>query len=140
VLLYPRERNMWPAPNGSQPQARADARLGAPLDPWPGLQVKGRPLTAATIRAGPGYLEVPFVATHETKRGRGFGRCVVEAIEEVARALGITRLLLCSTCEEGVRNTWKHLVRGPGRWGWGLWLRGGGAAWAAQPALQSAAL
>lgn len=59
--LFPTHR--WPAPNGSQPQERADGRLGAPLDPWPGLAIKGRPLTAATIRSGPGYLEVPFVAT-----------------------------------------------------------------------------
>lgn len=59
------------------------------------LQVKGKPLSAATIRTGPGYIEVPFVATHENKRGRGFGRCVVEAIEEVARAMGIKKLLLC---------------------------------------------
>jgi hypothetical protein len=56
---------MWPAPNGSQPQPRADVRLGAPLDPWPGLQIKGRPLSAATIRVGPGYLEA--------RRGRGRG-------------------------------------------------------------------
>jgi GNAT superfamily N-acetyltransferase len=109
VLLYPRDRNMWPAPNGSKPQPRADPRLGAPLDPWPGLQIKGRPLSAATIRAGPGYLEVPFVATHENKRGRGFGRCLVEAIEEISRALKIERLLLCSTLEEHVKTTWRHL-------------------------------
>ncbi|GBF91886.1 hypothetical protein Rsub_04991 [Raphidocelis subcapitata] len=112
VLLYPRERNIWPAPAGpsrSHPQPRADGRLGAPLDPWPGLAIKGRPLSAATIRAGPGYLEVPFVATHENKRGRGFGRCVVEAIEEIARALAIQRLLLCSTKEEHVHSTWRHL-------------------------------
>jgi len=109
VLLYPRERNMWPAPNSSQPQPKADPRLGAPNDPWPGLMIKGRPLTAATIRSGPGYLEVPFVATHENKRGRGFGRCIVEAIEDISRALGIGRLLLCSTCEEHVQSTWKHL-------------------------------
>jgi GNAT superfamily N-acetyltransferase len=100
---------MWPAPNGSRPEARADTRLGAPLDPWPGLQAKGRPLSAATIRSGPGYLEVPFVATHENKRGRGFGRCVVEAIEDVARAVGVPQLLLCSTVEEHVQSTWKHL-------------------------------
>jgi ribosomal protein S18 acetylase RimI-like enzyme len=72
-------------------------------------QVKGKPLSAATIRTGPDYIEVPFVATHESKRGRGFGRCVVEAIEDVARALNIPRLLLCSTCEASVSNTWKHL-------------------------------
>ena len=63
VLLYPRDRNAWPAPGASKPGPRADARLGAPADPWPALAAKGRPLSAATIRAGPGYLEVPFVAT-----------------------------------------------------------------------------
>ncbi|KAI8464587.1 MAG: hypothetical protein J3K34DRAFT_113160 [Monoraphidium minutum] len=109
LLLFPRERNLWPAPNASRPEPRADGRLGAPSDPWPGLLVRSRPLTAATIRAGPGYLEVPFVATHENKRGRGFGRCVVEAVEDVGRALGIGALLLCSTVEEHVRATWSHL-------------------------------
>lgn len=63
VLLYPRDRNAWPAPGASKPAPRADARLGAPADPWPALAAKGRPLTAATVRSGPGYLEVPFVAT-----------------------------------------------------------------------------
>lgn len=71
--------------------------------------MKGKPLTSATIRTGPGYIEVPFVATHENKRGRGFGRCILEAIEEVARALNIGRLLLCSTREDSVWSTWKHL-------------------------------
>lgn len=73
------------------------------------MQFKGKPLSAATIRTGPDYIEIPFVATHENKRGRGFGRCVVEAVEEIARALNINRLLLCSTCEASVANTWRHL-------------------------------
>lgn len=85
----------------------ADLRTGCCLICF--SQVKGKPLTSATIRTGPGYIEVPFVATHENKRGRGYGRCVVEAIEEVARALNIGRLLLCSTREESVSSTWKHL-------------------------------
>jgi hypothetical protein len=46
---------MWPAPNGSQPQPRADARLGAPLDPWPGLQVGGQ----ARSGAGAGWMRWP---------------------------------------------------------------------------------
>eukprot|EP00879_Flechtneria_rotunda_P028432 GHRR01030541.1.p1 GENE.GHRR01030541.1~~GHRR01030541.1.p1 ORF type:complete len:160 (+),score=56.36 GHRR01030541.1:1261-1740(+) len=101
---------MWPAPGQyDKPQPRRHPKLGAPLDPLPGLMAKGKPVTAATIRTGPGYIEVPFVATHENKRGRGFGRCIVEAIEEVARALNIDRLLLCSTREESVANTWRHL-------------------------------
>jgi GNAT superfamily N-acetyltransferase len=103
LLLYPRDRCMWPAPFQNQtPTERAHPKLGAPLDPWPALVVKGKPLTAATIRSGPGYLEVPFVATHESKRGRGYGRCCVEAIEEVARALDINRLLLCRWAAAGV--------------------------------------
>lgn len=109
LLLYPRERNLWPAPNASRPQPRAHPSLGAPADPWPGLAARGRPLSAATIRTGPGYIEVPFVATHEGKRGRGFGRCVLEAIEAISRALRVPALLLCSTCEESVRRTWTHL-------------------------------
>uniref|UniRef100_A0A383V5Q1 N-acetyltransferase domain-containing protein n=1 Tax=Tetradesmus obliquus TaxID=3088 RepID=A0A383V5Q1_TETOB len=110
LVLLPRERVMWPAPGQyDKPEPKKHPLLGAPLDPLPGLQVKGKPLSAATIRTGPGYIEVPFVATHENKRGRGFGRCVVEAIEEVARAMGIKKLLLCSTREESVSNTWKHL-------------------------------
>lgn len=45
------------------------------------------------------------MATHESKRGRGFGRCVVEAVEDVARALNIPRLLLCrcaGLCRAGI--------------------------------------
>ena len=71
----------------------------------------GKPVCAATIRVSLGYLEVrqihehdftwymtvspgtvalclnalqvPFFATHETKRKRGYGRALIEAIEEV---------------------------------------------------------
>ena len=110
LLLYPRERSCWPAPTQHQKATpRAHPILGAPKDPWPALQIKGKPLSAATIRSGPDYLEVPFVATHEAKRGRGYGKCVVEAIEEIARALNMPRLLLCSTAEEPVQATWHHL-------------------------------
>lgn len=92
--------------------------LGAPKPPLPVLRIKGgsnplagfaKPVCAATIRAGPGYLEVPFVATHEAKRGRGYGRCMVEAIEDLARALRVPLLLLCSTNDEAVKATWLHL-------------------------------
>lgn len=46
-------------------------RLEAPLPAVPVLQTHGTPICAATIRAGPGFLEVPFYATHETKRNKG---------------------------------------------------------------------
>eukprot|EP00775_Hariotina_reticulata_P010975 gene10975-11130_t len=110
LVLLQRERVMWPAPGQyDKPEPKKHPLLGAPLDPLPALQVKGKPLSAATIRTGPDYIEIPFVATHENKRGRGFGRCVVEAVEEIARALNINKLLLCSTCEASVANTWRHL-------------------------------
>ena len=36
-------------------------------------------------------------------------RCLVEAIEDVARALGLPKLMLCSTNDESVKSTWLHL-------------------------------
>ena len=42
-------------------------------------------------------------------RGKGHGRALVEAIEEVARCLGLPRLLLCSTDDPNVKGTWRHL-------------------------------
>lgn len=53
-------------------------------------------------------MEVPFFATRESRQGRGFGRCLLEAIEEVARAVGVSKLLLCSTDDEKTTSTWKH--------------------------------
>lgn len=61
--------------------------LGAPLDPLPQLLINSKPVCAATIRGGPGYLEVPFFATQDTKRNRGFGRALLEAIEDIARCV-----------------------------------------------------
>ena len=42
-------------------------------------------------------------------RGKGHGRALVEAVEEVARCLGLPRLLLCSTDDPNVKGTWRHL-------------------------------
>jgi GNAT superfamily N-acetyltransferase len=101
--------------------ARGHAAAAAPpcRDPLPQLLTAGKPICAATIRVGLGYLEVsiqahfpicmrisssesrsriddrdhivviclqvPFFATAETKRNRGYGRALLEAIEDVAR-------------------------------------------------------
>lgn len=54
-------------------------------DPLPQLLTGGKPICAATIRVGLGYLEVPFFATADTKRNRGYGRALLEAIEDIAR-------------------------------------------------------
>lgn len=101
-------------------QASAVEKLDAPLPALPVLQTHGTPICAATIRAGPGFLEVPFYATHEAKRNKGramhseekvndmvpicahrcaagHGRALLEAIEAVCRATDIPVILLCST-------------------------------------------
>lgn len=36
-------------------------------------------------------------------------RCLVEAIEQVARKLGLPKLMLCSTNDHAVKSTWQHL-------------------------------
>ncbi|GLI58757.1 hypothetical protein VaNZ11_000514 [Volvox africanus] len=112
LVILPRYRSGWPPPGGEVTAAdepRKPRLLGAPKSPLPALQTHGKPVTAATIRSGPGYLEIPFVATHENKRGRGYCRCLVEAIEEIARALGLKKLMLCSTNDTSVQSTWQHL-------------------------------
>ena len=38
-------------------------------------------------------MQVPFFATHEAKRKRGYGRALVEAIEEVGELLLLLLLL-----------------------------------------------
>ncbi|GLC45090.1 hypothetical protein PLESTB_001467200 [Pleodorina starrii] len=112
LVILPRYRSGWPPPGGevtAPGEPRKHRPIGAPKSPLPTLQTHGKPVTAATIRSGPGYLEIPFVATHENKRGRGYCRCLVEAIEEIARALGLKKLMLCSTNDASVQSTWQHL-------------------------------
>ncbi len=77
LVILPRYKSTWPPPGGYAPgeQPKSVGILGGPKEPLPVLQACGKPLTAATIRTGPGYLEIPFVATHENKRGRGYCRC-----------------------------------------------------------------
>ncbi|KAL3150111.1 hypothetical protein ABBQ38_013450 [Trebouxia sp. C0009 RCD-2024] len=110
IVLLPRWRPHWPAPGlFLKDHPKLFDKLGAPKNPWPVLMCDGKPVCAATVRVSLGYLEVPFFATHETKRKRGYGRALIEAIEEVARALDVPRLLLCSTDDPVVKTTWRHL-------------------------------
>eukprot|EP00195_Chlamydomonas_chlamydogama_P016772 CAMPEP_0202912740 /NCGR_PEP_ID=MMETSP1392-20130828/58548_1 /ASSEMBLY_ACC=CAM_ASM_000868 /TAXON_ID=225041 /ORGANISM="Chlamydomonas chlamydogama, Strain SAG 11-48b" /LENGTH=245 /DNA_ID=CAMNT_0049603753 /DNA_START=372 /DNA_END=1106 /DNA_ORIENTATION=+ len=111
LVILPRYYSHWPAPDypGNVEGIKTQPSLGAPKHPMPMLQTHGKPMSAATIRTGPGYIEVPFVATHESKRGRGYCRCLVEALEDISRALGITRIMLCSTNDTSVKSTWQHL-------------------------------
>ncbi|KAF5832100.1 hypothetical protein DUNSADRAFT_12149 [Dunaliella salina] len=111
VVILPRYVSPWPYPGdpGNCEGKKAHPDLGGPLPPFPMLQTHGRPMCAATIRSGPGYLEVPFVATQEHKRGKGYCRCLLEAIEDIARALKLEKLMLCSTNDPIVKSTWHHL-------------------------------
>jgi len=111
VVVLPRYVSHWPYPGSlsNREGKRTHPDMGAPLPPYPLLQTHGRPVSAATIRSGPGYLEIPFVATHEGKRGRGYCRCLIEAIEDIARALAVPKLMLCSTNDAVVKSTWHHL-------------------------------
>jgi GNAT superfamily N-acetyltransferase len=84
---------------GSVPLSRGSRGCCCPpcRDPLPQLLTAGKPICAATIRVGLGYLEVPFFATAETKRNRGYGRALLEAIEDVAR-WGMPFMISSSDC------------------------------------------
>lgn len=110
VALLPRFRPGWPPPGSyEKEEPKRHPMLGAPLPPLPQLLMAAKPISVATIRSGIGYLEVPFVATQDGKRNKGYGRALVEAIEQIARALDIPKLLLCSTDDQDVINTWIRL-------------------------------
>lgn len=54
-------------------------------------------------------MEVPFFATVEHRKGQGFGRALLEAMEELCRALGIPYILLCSENAKHTRAIWEHM-------------------------------
>lgn len=93
MVILPRYVCTWPPPNDDQlpcstiVEGERKGGIGGPKNPLPFLQSHGKPLTAATIRAGPDYLEVPFVATHESKRGRGYCRWGVHQATLLMQAL-----------------------------------------------------
>ena len=111
VLLIPRFRPGWPPPGAYEAEGPAPSipALGAPLRPLPLLMPAGKPICAAAVRAAPGYVEVPFFATAEARRNRGYGRALLECIEAIARAAGAPRLLLCATDDPVTRGTWLSL-------------------------------
>lgn len=126
IVLLPRFVPDHPPPGSVREEPKASPQIGAPANPVPPLSSHGRPISAATIRCGPGYLEIPFFATHDAKRGRGYGRALLEAVEDVARACGVERLLLCSTNEEHVKATWTSL-------GFGFVIEGDLQRWSIDP-------
>lgn len=99
ILLFTRHRPEHPPPGAydAAPPPSVPG-LGCALPPKPCLMVRGnKPVSVATIRVGDGYMEVPFFATSDNHRGKGYGHCLLEAIEAVcsaSRVLGGT----CCAC------------------------------------------
>ena len=118
VVAVPRHRPAWPRPDATPAGAgepgsvyREQEGQAPPvrlLPPVPALAAAGRPMCAATVRVGAGYLEIPFFATQPSKQYRGYGRCLLEAIEAMARKLGMRTLLLCSTNDPRTLSIWRH--------------------------------
>jgi len=111
LVLFPRFKLLWPPPSAPYTTEIKvqHPQLGAPLPPKPHILVHNKPICAATVRLGPGWMEVPFYATQETRRNRGNGRALLEAIEDVCRLMKIPRVLLCSTDDPKVKGTWQRL-------------------------------
>lgn len=69
----------------------------------------GRPVSCATIRGTPDFLEIPFWATRPEKRRKGYARALLQGIEDIARTVGARELLLPSAKEPEVKAVWEHL-------------------------------
>ncbi|KAK9915818.1 hypothetical protein WJX75_004529 [Coccomyxa subellipsoidea] len=110
VALLPRFKPGWVPPRAYEDEApKRHPELGAPAAPLPALMPNGKPICSAVIRAGPGFLEVPFFATQDSRRNKGYGRALLQAIEEIARACKLPYLLLCSTDDPDVKATWRAM-------------------------------
>jgi GNAT superfamily N-acetyltransferase len=84
-MLFGRHKPEYPPP-GAYDDASPSVvpGLGGSLPARPRLMTKAaKPVCVATIRVGDGYMEVPFFATNDNHRNKGYGRCLLEAIEAV---------------------------------------------------------
>lgn len=98
IVLLPRFKPGWVAPGTYQEELpRKTEELGAPKSALPVIMPNGKPICSATIRAGPGYLEVPFFATQETRRRKGYGRGLLQVRPSLASMnQGDALILFCS--------------------------------------------
>ena len=63
-MVVPRHRPGWPPPGVYHEEAPKRFKgLGSEKNPLPMLLPGGKAISAATIRVGLGWLEIPFVAT-----------------------------------------------------------------------------
>eukprot|EP01026_Neomeris_dumetosa_P029967 TRINITY_DN2410_c0_g1_i14.p2 TRINITY_DN2410_c0_g1~~TRINITY_DN2410_c0_g1_i14.p2 ORF type:complete len:292 (+),score=26.69 TRINITY_DN2410_c0_g1_i14:263-1138(+) len=111
VFLHSRFRPQFPPPNTfNKEQPNKNSEFGAPLPALPELLLDSmQPVAAATIRTGNNFIEIPFFATQPAKRSKGYGRSLLEAIEDIARGLEIKLLLLCSIDDDTIKNFWFHM-------------------------------
>lgn len=64
VAVIPRHKPNWPAPGAYETEApKKFKELGAVTNPLPVLLPGGKAISAATVRLGLGWMEIPFVAT-----------------------------------------------------------------------------
>jgi len=64
VAIIPRHKPNWPAPGVYEEEApKRFKNLGAESNPLPVLLPGGKAISAATVRLGLGWMEIPFVAT-----------------------------------------------------------------------------
>lgn len=121
LMVCGRHRPAWPRPGEHATKginyAKENEQFKLPWmgDTLPPLSVSGSAYSAATLRSGYGgkpgkyWIEVPFFATAPTKRGRGFGRCLLDAIEHICQVLDVNALHLCSTNDPTTTRIWKRL-------------------------------
>ena len=124
VTVCGRHRPAWPRPGdhlvkkGNWAKENEQIKLPWMGETLPPLSVSGSAYSAATLRSGYGskpgekgkhWIEVPFFATASTKRGRGYGRCLLDAIEHICQVLDISALHLCSTNDPTTTCIWRKL-------------------------------
>ena len=64
VAIIPRHKPNWPAPGVYEEETPKRFKdLGAASNPLPVLLPGGKAISAATVRLGLGWMEIPFVAT-----------------------------------------------------------------------------
>jgi len=110
IWLLERFRPQWPVSKAHDIETSLnDPRLGTGNSPIPFVNTQDKPIVAATIRAGSGFIEIPFFATISNRKAKGFGRCLQEAIEEVAKGLDINKLMLSSEGLSKTQSIWNKM-------------------------------
>ena len=69
VAVIPRHKPNWPAPGAYEEEVPKKFKdLGTTTNPLPSLLPGGKAISAATIRLGLSWMEIPFVATQVSSK------------------------------------------------------------------------